>query len=266
MKTNPCLAHVSDKKVTNFALMSGIYTNGIAKQFDLNTTTLSVLMGLACHFNPNKSIVYPSQEYLAEHVNTSIRSVKRAIKELTDKRLILKSKKRTSNVYVFTNIFFDALKMSPNECKIDTNKGDKMELTCIEQDKPEQINKINSNIFLLKNGFTAKTPLQKEYKDVFEQLSEKQLEEYKLLEGYDKEKWLIKKRKHFKFVLENPPEEKKEQPKAEFVEMIDIHKTREEAMNYLKPLRVMPKVLQCGNNLKIMQKWGISIEDLRQLV
>lgn len=100
--------------------------DGIANKFDLNPATLLVLIGLANHFNPDKNIVFPSQEYLSIHLNISERSVVRAIKELIAKNLIIKSKKGSNNIYAFTSIFFDSLKMSPAKCQKDTRTSAKM--------------------------------------------------------------------------------------------------------------------------------------------
>lgn len=133
------------RKVTNFSLVNAVYVRGIGKMFDLNATALLVLIGLINHFNPDKAIVFPSQEYLAEHLNVSERSVIRAIKDLLLKNLIIKSKKGASNVYCFTNVFFESVKMSGDRCQNVTDKGAKM---AGKHDNNKYIN----NVFELKIG------------------------------------------------------------------------------------------------------------------
>lgn len=115
-----------DAKLNSFILVTRIYMDGIASKFNLNPTALLVLIGLANHFNPQKNIVFPSQEYLANNLNISERSVVRAIKILLEKKLIIKSKKGLNNIYCFTSVFFEALKLSPTKCQNGTYKGDNL--------------------------------------------------------------------------------------------------------------------------------------------
>lgn len=113
-------------KINGFNLAQRLYTSGIAAAFDLNPTQILVLIGLASHFNPDKSVVFPSQEYLAKKLNISERSVVRAINELIKKRLIVKSKNGNNNLYAFTAIFFEAAGMSDNIRHIDTPLNDNL--------------------------------------------------------------------------------------------------------------------------------------------
>ncbi|MEI7475543.1 MAG: helix-turn-helix domain-containing protein [bacterium] len=113
-------------KINGFNLAQRLYISGAAKQFELNPTQMLVLIGLASHYNPEKSVVFPSQEYLAKNLNISERSVVRAINELIKKRLIVKSKNGNNNLYAFTAIFFGAVDMAPESCQSDTLLGVKM--------------------------------------------------------------------------------------------------------------------------------------------
>lgn len=119
---------INDKKpkINGFNLAQRLYTCGIASAFELNPTQLLVLIGLSSHFNPDKSVVFPSQGYLAKKLNISERSVVRAINELVKKRLIVKSKNGNNNLYAFTSIFFDAVNMSETQRQSDTQVSDKM--------------------------------------------------------------------------------------------------------------------------------------------
>jgi DNA-binding MarR family transcriptional regulator len=129
-------------KLTNLSLVNSIYSESIAKKFDLDLKSLVVLIGLASHYNDDKKIVFPSQEYLAEHLNISERSVIRSIKELLSKGLIIKSKNGLNNIYCFTNIFFEAVKLSSNTCQVVTQKGDQLSL------KHDKSNKIKNSKIL----------------------------------------------------------------------------------------------------------------------
>jgi predicted transcriptional regulator len=119
---------INDKKpkINGFNLAQRLYTSGIAAAFDLNPTQILVLIGLASHFNPDKSVVFPSQEYLAKKLNISERSVVRAINELIKKRLIVKSKNGNNNLYAFTAIFFEAAGMSADTRQSDTPPNDNL--------------------------------------------------------------------------------------------------------------------------------------------
>lgn len=113
-------------KINGFNLAQKIYMSGIAAKFDLNPTQILVLIGLSSHYNPQKSVVFPSQEFLAKNLNISERSVIRAISELVKKRIIVKSKQGNNNLYAFTPIFFEALGLSHAECQNVISDGDKM--------------------------------------------------------------------------------------------------------------------------------------------
>lgn len=113
-------------KITNFMIVNRVYSSGMAAKFDLNPTSLLVLIGLANHFNPEKNIVFPSQEYLAKNLNISERSVVRAVKELLAKNLIFKTKNKLNNIYSFTKIFFESVDLSGSGCQNVVQSGDKM--------------------------------------------------------------------------------------------------------------------------------------------
>jgi len=136
------IQHVYPKEMTrvnSFILVSRIYLDGIAAKFDLNPTTLLVLVGLANHFNPDKNIVFPSQEYLSRNLNISERSVIRAIKYLLDKKLIIKARKGLNNIYCFTTVFFDSVKMSVIKCQNVIHEDAKMS---VKHDKSKLKNNI----------------------------------------------------------------------------------------------------------------------------
>lgn len=103
---------------TNFDLMSAIKKTRIAKAFNLKTTTFAVLDCLCDCYNYRNGVVFPSIETLAEEINASEKTASRAIQELIEKRLIIKTKKGKKNIYCFTNIFWDFIKIQADK----TNK------------------------------------------------------------------------------------------------------------------------------------------------
>lgn len=145
MKTN-VFAMNKRNKVTNFSLMQGIYSCGVAEKFSLGTTALLVIIGLASHYNADKNIVFPSQAYLAGKLNISERSVIRAIKELLSSNLIMKSKNGAANIYCFTNIFFEAVGLSAERCQIVTNEDDKLSY------KHDKYNNKNNSVLNLRES------------------------------------------------------------------------------------------------------------------
>lgn len=151
--------------VTNFDLMSAVYRSGIAKKFKLNPSSFAVLIGLCNHYNNKKGVVFPSIEYLMEHLNLSKPTVIKAINDLIDKRLILKTKQGCHNVYAFTNVLFDTLHIEmgktcqatapkgkefvPNRLNNFTSKGKE---TLPKQDNLNKINNNNKVISFYKNN------------------------------------------------------------------------------------------------------------------
>ena len=108
-----------NQQLNSFTISRNIYFNEIAQKFNLKQSPLLVLIGMANHYNPNKFIIFPRQDYLAKNLNMSEATVVRAVKELSDKGLILKSRKRSGNIYKFTNLFFQSVNLSVPKCQID---------------------------------------------------------------------------------------------------------------------------------------------------
>ncbi len=88
-------------------------------QFDISQSAKLVLIYLTTCYNPDKPIVYPKQETIAETLGISIISVKRAIKEILATGLILKSKSKNQNVYGLQK----SIKKIPEKYQKDTSKS-----------------------------------------------------------------------------------------------------------------------------------------------
>lgn len=102
--------------LSQFELCKALYQSGVLSQVKLSPSSKLVLIGLANHFNPNKNDMFPSQNYLSEHLGVSVKSIQRAIIELSQKGLVVYDTK-TVNHYVFTKKFFEMINLDKNFCK-----------------------------------------------------------------------------------------------------------------------------------------------------
>ena len=112
-------ANTATKPVTNFDILKNLYFGKVFKQVKLTPTSKLVLFAIAEHFNHNNEDMYPSQEYLAEHLDIGLSSVKRAIKQLTNAGLIVYITQKV-NRYKFTPKFFNQLNLTPEPVQSDT--------------------------------------------------------------------------------------------------------------------------------------------------
>lgn len=125
--------HLSGYDLTTLLIRGGLGKLG------LNGNAKEVLLYLATCYNEKKGVVYPRVATIAKALGISERGVIRALKELTDKGCILRSKrKRNSNEYIITRkvIESNTVKKLANN---DTTKGhddiscnDTMSSPCIE--------------------------------------------------------------------------------------------------------------------------------------
>lgn len=264
----------TNQPLTSFSVIHSIYFNGLAAKFDLKPTTLTVLIGLASHFNPNKSIVFPHQSYLAEKLNISERSVIRSIAELIEKNLILKSKKQSGNVYGFTAIFFEALELSSGKCQIDRSGSDNLAVAY----RTNKDNKEKKNISV---KTLSTSPAQTEMNELLKQLEELNVKGPGWLirrHGADKIQTLLEqvnnradvhnKGAYLRALLENPQ-----------VKPVQVDNSVEKTKQYLKeqnsvkcgsPLDfteeqarewygcLMPELRKGYFALKVKEKWGWS--------
>ena len=91
--------------LTNFDLLAGIYKSGIAKTFNLKSSTVNVLIGLCDHYNNKTGVVFPSIDYLCKKLNLSKQTAINCLKELQTKRITVKIKSGKHNKYAFTHVF-----------------------------------------------------------------------------------------------------------------------------------------------------------------
>lgn len=227
---------------TNFDLMSAIGTSELASGFDLKTTTFAVLFNLCNCYNYKSGVVFPSIETLARRTNASEKTVSSAIKELVEKRLIIKTKKGKHNVYCFTNVFWEFIKIQADKTnKITRPKNQKNTSKSFHHTgknynsipvnftgKQNNINKINNNYYLRQNFSNDK--------------NQPEGQNYKSIEKTQAEQAEIKNIK-----LGSP---------------LDLSK--EEALNYLTGL--IPELKKSYFAKELRKKWNFSAEELNQTV
>lgn len=154
MAANPCAVNVSQ-----FEICKQIYTSGILSKFKLSPATKLVLIALANHYNPSKKDMFPSQDYLAKHLGISVKSIQRAVQELSKAGIVMYDTKRV-NHYVFTGVFFQSIlaqkdtgavfscpdKMSDEGGQIVPSEGDKLSYKQIKEQKKNQrvVNKFSN--------------------------------------------------------------------------------------------------------------------------
>ncbi|MGD9581329.1 MAG: helix-turn-helix domain-containing protein [Vampirovibrionia bacterium] len=134
----------SDYFITNTKLMSLIYSSAIGERFKLSNSTLIVLFALCFHYNGNRNDSFPGQQLISSKTGLSISSIKRAIKELLQCGLILKSRNRYGNLYKFTQKFFDELNLTSEIAQNKSSKRFKKTPSCNEQTNNINLNKNNS--------------------------------------------------------------------------------------------------------------------------
>lgn len=196
-------------KQENYTVISGykmtqlVMRQKTARYFDLKPSTILVLMILVDCYNEKNGVVYPSIAYMQDCLNINSEStVILSIKELISKRLIIKTKAKAKNakyahsVYSFTNLLFKFL-CSPEDSHKPPMNFD--ETTYDFSGKPPMnfIGKKKREIYKIKEESFLKNSLsdfQKKYADVFEKITDSELQKYKSLKGYEKEDWLKAKK------------------------------------------------------------------------
>lgn len=239
--------------VSGFELTKLVYEKNVAKSFNLKMSSFAVLIALTNHYNPAKRLVFPSIMLLCERLNCAKSTIILAIDDLIAKGLILKIKKGKRNAYSFTSALFEYLEINRSEKRNNRNdnQSDRYEnQTCLYITNKKEI-KEKEVVFSLKNL----SEFQKRYIDVFEKLSEKELQEYKKLQGFDKEPWLIGKRRAFKDKEKSIAQRKLQKEYAENA-CCPLDWSKDEQLAFYKGL---PPILKNSYYAKaIREKWGLA--------
>ena len=130
MTAKPC----HNMALSQFTISKNVYNSGILSKIKLTMSAKLVLIALTNHYNPEKPDIFPSQQYIAEHLGISIKSVNRAVQELTQAGLIIYETKNV-NRYKFTAKFFAEIKMSVNHGQSDNQTMDSLSMKHIKEKK-----------------------------------------------------------------------------------------------------------------------------------
>jgi len=186
MALNQTIAEVSQFELSKTIYFSEVFkTLRTKKEIKLTLTSKSVLIAISNHY-PN---IFPSMEYIADKLDISVRSVQRAVKELTNAGLIIYETKR-NNYYKFTPYFFELLNLSgkkrqndmPDTTNCPTNKkiikNNKKISSC--ETLPTN-NKLNDDVNLLKNSFKETETKSPDKKSTKTQYTESEKQRYKTI-------------------------------------------------------------------------------------
>ena len=120
--------------LSQFTISKNVYNSGMLSKIKLTMSAKLVLIALTNHYNPEKPDIFPSQQYIAEHLGISIKSVNRAVQELTQAGLLIYETKNV-NRYKFTAKFFAEIKMSVNHGQSDNQTMDSLSMKHIKEKK-----------------------------------------------------------------------------------------------------------------------------------
>ena len=134
----------SCRLMTQFEVINAIYDSKLFSKIKLTAGARLVLISLARHYNPLRQDSFPSYSCIAAHTGVSKKSVERAIKELTEKGLVVYTTEKV-NHYRFTDYFFSVVKMSEDYRQ---NDGSNCRQNVAQTNKPEKIKKKEKKGFL----------------------------------------------------------------------------------------------------------------------
>lgn len=234
--------------LTQFEL-SKVTLRNLSK-FNLKPTAKLVLMSLVDHY----PMIYPSQQTIANELGISLRSVKTAVKELSDQGIIIYQTKGF-NTYKLTRAFFGVLCVDPNQ-KIYGNKSTTKKMQnknggrkhikphdCVVQKKvvssaefaPKEINKEKTRKVNFKSIYTANT--KSFMKDNVKPFSSK------------------RKNYHSNIHIEGPQYQKYKPEKIKASSPMDM--TKEQAIEFIG--HMPPEVRQISTIAKqLKQKWSLA--------
>ena len=150
MTAKPC----HNMALSQFTISKNVYNSGMLSKIKLTMSAKLVLIALTNHYNPEKPDIFPSQQYIAEHLGISIKSVNRAVQELTQAGLLIYETKNV-NRYKFTAKFFAEIKMSVNHGQSDNQTMDSLSMKHIKEKKN---NTKDLNFQKINEGVKYKSP------------------------------------------------------------------------------------------------------------
>lgn len=109
------MSNIAVEQVSSFDLSRAITFSKFFSKIKLSPSTKLVLRALCDHWNPEKGLMYPGQNFLAEATGASKRSVINSIFRLREKGIILTKRTKFGLNYYFTKKFFELLELSNNK-------------------------------------------------------------------------------------------------------------------------------------------------------
>lgn len=238
-----------------------------------------MLLQLINHINSKNLLLYPSLKRLARCCGCDDSQVSRSLKELIEGGIIRRLQStyngKLKNFYAFTDDFFAEIGQGCittgvvpviNNQTTGVGTGENLtscnKTTGVGTGKHE---KEHENLTNLSNGFEIKTKFQERFKEILEKLSMAEIEHYKSLKGYEKEPFLVEKKKR----MENEARLEQEKRERE-AETERIRQEREK-----NPRGCTLAMLVGGYNIRgeqyfkrrettdLMEKYGITEAEIR---
>ena len=144
------------KTFTQFELTKHLLQN--LKNFNLTPVAKLVLLELSSHYNEekNNAVVFPSTPYIAETLGIGLTAAKKAINDLVNEGLIIKSKRDkvrgNYNKYLFTNKVRNTTSEQPENELLKSTKSDRFMITNNKKTKKEQTTVVSLENFSFKGA------------------------------------------------------------------------------------------------------------------
>ena len=144
------------KTFTQFELTKHLLQN--LKNFNLTPVAKLVLLELSSHYNEekNNAVVFPSTPYIAETLGIGLTAAKKAINDLVNEGLIIKSKRDkvrgNYNKYLFTNKVRNTTSEQPENELFKSTKSDRFMITNNKETKKEQTTVVSLENFSFKGA------------------------------------------------------------------------------------------------------------------
>lgn len=255
---------------SGFQLTTGIVKN--LKQFNLTPVAKLVLLELSTHYNAEKNgaVVFPSMQYIADTLGIGLTQTKKAIKDLINEGIIIKSKlgkmRGNNNKYLLTlktqnlasewpqNEFFK--RPDSDRFMIETNNHEQNKKTTtvvFQKTKNKTVNLVDVPDIIRNNKKVIKPCAY------WASLSEEVKKDY--LQQDEKKKFIDKKRKEI--VLKKQKE--KIQLQEECRKPLNEQFTYESACNLIKSIaNINTSFVEEGISKKLANIFDIDIEKLLQ--
>lgn len=227
--------------ISNINLFLALFKSKILSEIKLKPTSRLVLCCLLSHLNTETGALYPAVETIASECGCDKKQAIIAIQDLESKEIIKitqgKYKGKIKNFYSFHESFINLViggKIPPMQ----NNNGGILPPSQVAKNPTIGVKKPpkhdNNKLLNMKENFLKNlTPFQEDFRDVFEQLMPEEIQIYKMKKGYEREEWLLGRRKDFARQI-RLFEQKKQQEE-------DFAKAREQRLSIEEIRALMPE-------------------------